>query len=328
MSSASAHQHPGEAVLLPGIGHRLADGAQSREPRIEQDGIAGRPAFQCMPAGEHPVADPQQTRRDCRGPGSVQLRYVGYLHASEDHELIHRAGTLRDAAERTDTEIIADWCRALDALFAHGVEDALPPGADPAPLDFAGIGIYPILKLLEQHGTATAEILSAEIGEGATERMTPSSGRLRWSAWTARYGDPTAAFLRLAAEFGAVTVDGPAVSLTPLGAWAVIHQVGAKVEVLPASAALTPIQLIICRLGMSGETFEQELHAWLAAREAAGAVTALLEAAAEEDAAYLTTGVQIAAGIEGDTEAAWLSAMSLPAIRPYAVAELNRRAGR
>ncbi len=86
--------------------------------------------------------------------------------ASEDHELIRRAGTLCDAAERTDTEIIADWCRALDALFAHGVEDALPPGADPAPLDFAGIGNYPILKLLEQHGTATAEILSAEIGEG------------------------------------------------------------------------------------------------------------------------------------------------------------------
>ncbi len=254
--------------------------------------------------------------------------HAGYLHTSEDHELIHRAGTLCDAAERTDTEIIADWCRALDALFAHGVEDALPPRADPAPLDFAGIGNYPILKLLEQHGTATAEILSAEIGEGATEGMTPSSGRLRWSAWTARYSDPTAAFLRLAAEFGVVTVDGPAVSLTPLGAWAVIHQVGAKVEVLPASAALTPIQLIICRLGMSGEAFEQELHAWLAAREPAGAVTALLEAAAEEDAAYLTTGVQIAAGIEGDTEAAWLSAMSLPAIRPYAVSELNRRAGR
>ncbi len=66
--------------------------------------------------------------------------HAGYLHTSEDHELIHRAGTLRDTAERTDTEIIADWCRALDALFAHGVQDALPPGADPAPLDFAGIG--------------------------------------------------------------------------------------------------------------------------------------------------------------------------------------------
>jgi hypothetical protein len=95
--------------------------------------------------------------------------HAGYLHASEDHELIRRAGTLCDAAERTDTEIIADWCRALDALFAHGVEDALPPGADPAPLDFAGIGNYPLLKLLEQHGTATAEVLSAEIGERATE---------------------------------------------------------------------------------------------------------------------------------------------------------------
>ncbi len=216
--------------------------------------------------------------------------HAGYLHTSEDHELIHRAGTLCDAAERTDTEIIADWCRALDALFAHGVQDALPPGADPAPLDFAGIGNYPILKLLEQHGTATAEILSAEIGEGATEGMTPSSGRLRWSAWTTRYGDPTAAFLRLAAEFGVVTVDGPAVSLTPLGAWAVIHQVGAKVEVLPATAALTPIQLIICRLGMSGETFEQELHAWLAARRA-GADDSREAASGQEDRESRTGGL-------------------------------------
>jgi hypothetical protein len=253
--------------------------------------------------------------------------HAGYVHASEDHELIHRDAELSGGAERTDTETIADWSRALDALFAHGVEHALPLGADPAPLDFDGIGSFPIFKLLEQHGTATADILSAEIAEGATEGMTPSAGRLRWTAWTIRHGDPTAAFLRLAAEFGVVTVDGPAVSLTPLGAWAVIQQLGAKIEVLPASAELTPLQLIICRLGMSGEAFEQELQAWLAAREPAGAVTALL-AAAETDGAYLTTGVQIAASIEDDTEAAWLSAMSLPAIRPYAVAELNRRAGR
>ena len=36
--------------------------------------------------------------------------HAGYLHASEDHELIHWAGTPCDAAERTDAEIIADWC--------------------------------------------------------------------------------------------------------------------------------------------------------------------------------------------------------------------------
>jgi hypothetical protein len=57
-------------------------------------------------------------------------------------------------------------------------------------------------------------------------------------------------------------------------------------------------------------------------------VSALLEAAADEDDVYLATGVQIAAGIESDTDAAWRSATSLPAIRPYAVADLNRRAGR
>jgi hypothetical protein len=254
--------------------------------------------------------------------------HAGYLHTSEDHELIHRAAELAGGAQRTDTAIIGDWCRGLDALFAHGVEDALPPGADPAPLDFHGIGNVPVFKLLEQHGTATTGIISAAIAEGATEGMMPSSARKQWTAWTARHGDPTAAFLQLAAEFGVVTVDGPAVSLTPLGAWAVIQQLGATTEVLPAPAELTPRQLIICRLGMSGEAFEAELRGWLAAREPAAAVSALLEAGAEADDTYLATGVQIAARIEGDTEAAWRSAMSLPAIRPYAVAELNRRAGR
>src|SRR6266568_3674697 len=192
--------------------------------------------------------------------------HAEYVRTSEDHQLIHRAEALRAAAERTDAEIIADWSHALDALYAHGVEHALPLRADPAPLDFDGIGSFPIFKLLEQHGTATTEILSAEIAEGATEGMTPSYGRLRWTAWTARHGDPTAAFLRLAAEFGAVTVDGRDVSLTPLGAWAVIQQLGATIEVLPAAAELTPLQLIICQLGMSGEAFEQELQAWLASR--------------------------------------------------------------
>jgi len=152
--------------------------------------------------------------------------HAGYLHTSDDHGLIHRAIELSGGAGRTDTEIIGDWCRGLDALFAHGVEQALLPlGADPAPLDFHGIGNFPVFKLLEQHGTATADILSAEIAEGATEGVTPSTARQQWAAWTARHGDPTAAFLRLAAEFGAVTVAGPAVSLTPLGTWAVIQRV-------------------------------------------------------------------------------------------------------
>jgi hypothetical protein len=125
-----------------------------------------------------------------------------------------------------------------------------------------------------------------------------------------------------------VTVDGSSVSLTPLGTWAVLQDAPVKTEELPAAADLTPSQVIICRLGMTDEAFERELSAWLAAREPAAAVTALLTAAAEEDPAYLTTGVRIAAGITGDTEDSWMSAMSLPSIRPYAVAELNRRAGR
>lgn len=52
--------------------------------------------------------------------------HAGYVHTSEDHELIHRAAELSGGAVRTDAQIITDWCRALDAVFAHGVERALP----------------------------------------------------------------------------------------------------------------------------------------------------------------------------------------------------------
>jgi hypothetical protein len=255
--------------------------------------------------------------------------HAGYVQTSDDGGVISRAQALSGTAERTDAEVVADWSRALDALFAHGPEQALPSGADPAPLDFNGVGSFPMFKLLEQHGTATIETLSAEIAAGAVEGMTPSRGRQRWTAWTARHGDPAPAFLRLAEEFGAVIVEGRDVRLTPLGVWGVIQQLrGARIEALPAPGELTAVQIIICKHGMPEHAFEEELRAWLEVREPADAVTALLVMAEENEDAYLVTGVQIAAGIEGDTEAAWRSALSLPKIRPYAVLELNRRADR
>ncbi len=67
-------QHPGDAVPPPGLGRSLGNGTQSGEPRIEHRGIAGRPAVQRRPAGDHPVGDLQQARRDRRGPGRVQVR--------------------------------------------------------------------------------------------------------------------------------------------------------------------------------------------------------------------------------------------------------------
>jgi hypothetical protein len=42
---------------------------------------------------------------------------------------------------------------------------------------------------------------------------------------------------------------------------------------------------------------------------------------------YLRTGVQIAAGISGDTDDAWRKALAMPEVRPYAAAELNPAGG-
>ena len=116
---------------------------------------------------------------------------AGYLHT--EHGTVHRHHGLDIATEQTDAQIRTAWDGALNALFAHGVEDLLPEAANPAPLDFHGIGNFPLLAMLEQHGTATVAELSDEIALGATEGMTPSAAQHAWAAWTSKHGDPTGA---------------------------------------------------------------------------------------------------------------------------------------
>ena len=255
--------------------------------------------------------------------------HAGFLHT--EHGTVHRHQGLDSATDQTDAQIRTAWDGALNALFAHGVEDLLPEAANPAPLDFHGIGNFPLLAMLEQHGTATVAELSDEIALGATEGMTPSAAEHAWAAWTSKHGDPTRGYLGLAEELGVLKIDGETVTLTPLGTWAMLRQLhNAHLEHLPDSAELTPYQVLVCRLGMSDEAFGRELECWLTAREPGSAVTELLtEAAAQNDSPlYLRTGVQIAAGISGDTDEAWRQALAMPEVRPYAAAELNRRAGR
>jgi hypothetical protein len=255
--------------------------------------------------------------------------HAGYLYT--EHGTVHRHQGLNTATEQTGAQIRTAWDGALNALFAHGVEDLLPEAANPAPLDFHGIGNFPLLAMLEQHGTATVTELSDEIALGATGGMTPSAAEHAWAAWTSKHGDPTRGYLGLAEELGVLKIDGETATLTPLGTWAMLGQLpSAHLEYLPDSAELTPYQVLVCRLGMSDEAFGRELECWLTAREPGSAVTELLtEAAAQSDSPlYLRTGVQIAAGISGDTDEAGQEALALPEVRPYAAAELNRRAGR
>jgi hypothetical protein len=75
--------------------------------------------------------------------------HAGYLHT--EHGAIHRHQGLDTATEQTDAQIRTAWDGALNALFAHGVEDLLPEAANPAPLNFHGIGNFPLLAMLEQH---------------------------------------------------------------------------------------------------------------------------------------------------------------------------------
>jgi len=71
------------------------------------------------------------------------------------------------AAPAAGASALPSTCAAVTGRFPVPIQRASVTAR--SPLDFAGIGNHPTLKLLEQHGTATAEILSAEIGEGTTE---------------------------------------------------------------------------------------------------------------------------------------------------------------
>jgi len=269
--------------------------------------------------------------------------HAGYLHAEDHFTLIHRnedrppgdgTGGMDDLA---DDEILTDWKGALDALFAHGLERAVPDGSNPKPLQFHGTGAYPLLRLLQLGGSASAGAVSEEIFATVTEGLPATHARQRWTEWTAKHGDPTRVFLRLAADLGAVTLDGEdseVVTLTPLGALTLIKVLKIDTEQLPDAAAMTAHQLIICRMGMGDEAFGRELAGWLAVRQEAGTVREILNALSdipEGDYGYLITGLRIAAGIDGDTEAAWREAATAPPddrVRPFAIAELSRRAGR
>ena len=173
--------------------------------------------------------------------------HARYLDTDDDRQLIQRSAELSGHQERDDDDILHDWFHALDALYAHGVEEALPAGAEPGPLDFHGIGGHPLFTLLEHHGTATVEAVSAAIADGATENLAPSRSRSEWNRWMARHGDPVERYLRLAAGLGAVAVSRSQVTLTPLATWALLKELNARTEQLPPSAELTARQVIVCR---------------------------------------------------------------------------------
>jgi hypothetical protein len=269
--------------------------------------------------------------------------HAGYLQAEDHFTLIHRNGDLPagdgtgSLDDLSDDEILADWKGGLDALFAHGLERAVPEGVNPKPLAFHGTGAYPLLKLLQLGGSASAGVVSEEIFATVTEGLPAAYGRQRWASWIAKHGDPTRVFLQLAAGLGAVTLDGEegeVVSLTPLGTLVLIRVLEIGVEQLPDAAAMTAHQLVICRMGMGDEAFGRELAGWLAERVPAGSVREIFDVLSEvpeADYGYLVTGLRIAAGIDGDTEAAWREAATASPenrVRPFAIAELSRRAGR
>jgi hypothetical protein len=85
-------------------------------------------------------------------------------------------------------EILSDWKGALDALFAHGLERAVPDGSNPRPLQFHGTGAYPLLRLLQLGGSAPAGAVSEKIFATVTEGLPAAYARQWWAEWTARAG--------------------------------------------------------------------------------------------------------------------------------------------
>jgi len=126
-----------------------------------------------------------------------------------------------------------------------------------------------------------------------------------------------------------VTVEGDAVTLTPLGTEGLVHLLDdedIEIDARPAIDAMTALDLLSFSADMSEEDADEEFAAWLALRDPARAASELLHAAAEEKSDALVR-VQAASLVGSLGEAAipaWQEALKEPSLRPYAATHLTQ----
>src|SRR5260370_1151684 len=196
--------------------------------------------------------------------------------------------------EGHDDEVLAIW----EMVFALVIDTTLDVAAalDPSgssELDFFGHGplLAVMLFLARPEGLPVAEVSKA-IRDGATDELPPAGAENAWQSWVGAHGDPARLLLDQMAELGAVQIsdadDGPVAGLTPLGLAAIptpLVDSGGGIPLLPATAQMTPAELIATAPGAAREGVTAETADWLAYRTAESAARELLAVAAGSDPA-------------------------------------------
>ncbi|MFI7031525.1 hypothetical protein ACIBK1_22695 [Microbispora rosea] len=218
-----------------------------------------------------------------------------------------------------DDDVLDAWMLGLHSL------DYGDPELDDDDLTLALSGLTRalLIRVLLAGGTRPVPSLREELAEAAAEY-----DDLGADAWAAA-GDPLASVLAWLTGYGMVTVEGEAVTLTPLGTEGLVHLLDdedIEIDARPAIDAMTALDLLSFSADMSEEEADEEFAAWLAMRDPARAAAELLEAAAEEEADALVR-VQAASLVGSLGEAAipaWQEALKEPSLRPYAATHLTQ----
>lgn len=223
-----------------------------------------------------------------------------------------------DWPDGQDEAVIDVWDAAFEFVLTESVwyDGDLDPESDP---DLGPAGPAMMFGLFLAGGNGLPH---DEMRELVQAGLTDESGDDPFES----IDDPTPTLLKRLHELGAVEIDEETVRLTPLALWGMhlrYSLLGVAIPVLPPVEEMTAADLVAAAPVLSDEEAAAESTAWLALRTPEQAGQELLAAAAAGDAGERMTAIHLIKSNDLGTESLWRSALNLPAVRPYAKAELG-----
>ncbi|MFC4856447.1 hypothetical protein [Actinophytocola glycyrrhizae] len=217
-----------------------------------------------------------------------------------------------------DREDVGTWIAAFTQTLPSLEIDAELVGE--VDLDFAALGSLVLPMFLARSlGVPVAE-LRGMAHDIATEHLEDDAV---WDAWVAAHGDPADALLTRLVQHRAVGMDDEVALLTPLGLLAMREELvegGIEIPLVPPLPDMTAADLLSAVGGLTEDELTELTDAWLAhAGEQAAAE--LLAAAAEAHPEARVHATTVLGDVSGTP---WESALDNVALRPYALAALDR----
>lgn len=192
-----------------------------------------------------------------------------------------------------DGEVLDVWRKAFASLCSWSAALDVELAGESVPLRGAGATVLPLFMARER-GLPSAE-LSALVRQTAMLDAETAWSEAVWSSWVSRHGDPAEVLYDRLTLLGAVHRTDDVVRLTPLGLYALWHEVQSEVDIplLPPPEDMTASDIVSIALLGTDDQLCQEWRAWLTTRTPTEAATELAAAAAEGSPAQRATAISL-----------------------------------